>query len=668
MVLEINVKQKNINLDSTITVPVNTVDTTVNTPVIQCENLGDNVDVVNTTSTQTLEMKTIRSEGIVREKLEDTAKKFNLSLDEVIDLIKKMTNKSFEDLLKLEQNEYNKLTIGLDNILASCLVDNKLDNTKLEKAINDYSIATQTGWTLEGFRKQQLNVKKSTIIERLAETGCFDKETIKPIIKEILNGRDINTLSKNELKEIKKQAIEKYLSRFTTEEYNKTMETAIEKFFEKELLSRIDKNTPQAEREKIYKAQLQTFGRLLVNTENGRDRELLGSAIDKLYRTNILPAARAGIQAMETEEAIANFVGHIDFEEAVTTDSQYEVGVYMTAKDAEDLAHLKFGNMNADDIKAELPIMEEKANEFFEKYNDKLAEIDEKLKDLENNPDLEPKDILSEEEFEIFIKRENYFKAGYSGATTGIATSNNSTVVEQRDELLQTITNDIYEIGQKAGNNFYTEVMEQIAEYVKNNQENLNITEAEFAQLMDKATEHLGDAKYSNVVETPNNENYTEDRTNQALGFERKDTPNVSTKTSVNNLYQNAEKPDQNKNNESKDETVITSASKIKDYFNKYGSIKGFKEYQKEHGFLAAITETLNNAKDTGALTSATESFKRRDCSQQINIIKGLFSEGLNIALNNAKQGTMERLENITLNTFAATKQAKKAVEEKLNA
>ena len=453
-------------------------------------NAGENNDTVvssNTSGTST-EVNTLRSEKEVKAKLENTATQFGLKLEEVLDLIQKMTNKSLEDLLKLSQNDYNKLTRGLDKILKSCLVDNKLDTTKLEQAIKDYNIATQTGWTLEGFYDWQQNQVKQTLTDRLIATKCLDAP-----------------LDPND------------------PEYEAKMEIAIEKFFEKELLSKIKPNTPQAEREKIYKAQLQTFGRLLVNTPEGREKELLGAAIDKLYRTNILPAAKAGIESMETEEAKANFASYIDLEEAVTTDSKYDKGVFMTTKDAEELANLKFSNMNADDIKAELPVMEEKANEFFEKNNKILEEIDEKLKAIEENPELKVEDILSKKEYEIYIQRENYFKAGYSGATTGIATSNNSTVVEQRDELLKTITTDIYKIGEKAGNNFYTEVMEQIAKYVKNNQGSLNINEADFTELMDKATESLGDAKYSNTAIAILNQQKSPDITQQAEYTETKE-------------------------------------------------------------------------------------------------------------------------------------------------
>lgn len=677
--MELDIKQKqtipNATGVSTAT-PAVQASARIKIHVGQTENLG-NTDVVisGTTDVTNEEQSTIRSEGEVRSKLEDTAKKFNLSLDEVIDLIKKMTNKSFEDLLNLEQDEYNNLTIGLDKILASCLVDNKLDNTKLEKAINDYSIATQTGWTLEGFRNRQLNVKKSTITERLAETNCFDKEKIKPFIEEALNGRDINNLNEKELKEVKRQAIEKYLSTFTTEEYNKTMEAAIEKFFEKELLSRIDENTPLAEREKIYKAQLQTFGRLLVNTENGRDRELLGSAIDKLYRTNILPAAKAGIQAMETEEAKANFARHIDFEEAVTTDSQYEVGVYMTDKDAEHLANLKYGNMNADDIKSDLPVMEEKANVFFEKYNDKLAEIDEKLKDLKNNPDLKPQDILSEEEFEIFIMRENFFKAGYSGATTGIASSINSTVVEQRDELLQAITTDIYEIGQNAGNNFYTEVMEQIAEYVKNNKDSLNLTESEFEELMDKATENLGDSKYSNVVTVTEPEKSNQNSNDTDLGFNTKEAPvNTSTQTSINNLYQN-QNTETTRNEEqevsesgSTDKTVVNPDDVIASV--NAGGVEALYTIMNAKGVVTTVSEILNLPQEVANnVYCAAKNIFRTYKNMQDEFFALLTTGAINKVANITSKSTWEKVGDETQNSYAKTlitrEYAKDALEQK---
>ena len=396
--------------------------TTPQKAIVEGGELGAPVDTLTSTgATADAELKTKRSAGEVSQALDKISKQTGLNINKLLEIIEKMTGKSLTDLQNIEQSELTNITTGLGKILNDCKVNGEIDNIKLEKAINDYNIAIQTGWSLDGFYNQQQNVKKSTLAERLVDTNC---------LTEALDPNDAD--------------------------YDTKMEAAIEKFFEKTLLSRISPDTPQKEREQIYKAQLQTYGRLLINTTEGRDKELLGSAIDKLYRKNIVPAAKVGIQAMETEEAKANFAKHIDLKEAVTTDSEYEKDVYMTQNEAQELANLKYGNMNAKDIEADLPVMKEEAEEFFEKYKNILAIIDKK-KDEELTP----------EERAIKRERDNLHIGRYAGATTGIANSSNSTVVPVKEELVTTVNADAYEIGEKAGNDFYREVLTQVVNYVR---------------------------------------------------------------------------------------------------------------------------------------------------------------------------------------------------------
>ena len=210
------------NTASTVEVGTsNAVSGTTTIPMTNGANVPANEDTVVTNNTQNpVEAKTIRSERNVNEVLDDIANKFNLSRNEVTNIIKSMTGKTVEDLSKLENAEYNKLTNGLRLILKDCVVDNQIDAQKLQQAIRDYSVATQTGWSLKGFYDQQKNVKKSTIQERLIATGCLD-----------------GTLDVND------------------PNYEAKMEVAIEKFFQKKLLSKINENTPQAERERIYNTQ-----------------------------------------------------------------------------------------------------------------------------------------------------------------------------------------------------------------------------------------------------------------------------------------------------------------------------------------------------------------------------------------------------------------------------
>ncbi len=673
-------KQKNIAItapNSSLEVGgANAESAKINVPIGQGTELGAPVDELKASSNaEQVKITSLRSETEVKNALKNISVQTGLNINELLDIINKMTGKSLSDLQNIQQSEFTNITTGLGKILNSCKVDGKIDSAKLEEAIKNYGIAIQTGWSLDGFFKQQQNVKKSSITERLLDTNCFDKNEIKPFLDEILAGRDINSLTEAEQKEIKNQAIEKYLSKLSNEEYEAVMEVALENFFEKTLLSQINKNTPQAKREQIYKAQLQTYGRLLVNTTKGRDRELLGSAIDKLYRTNIVPAAQAGLQAMETEEAKANFARHIDLKEAVTTASKYEEDVYMTKKEAQELANLKYGHMNAEDIKTDLPIMKQEAEVFFEKNKEILAIIDEKIKNNEE---------LTKEELAIQRERENLHLGRYAGATTGIATSKNSTVVPVKEELLTTVNTDAYEIGQKAGNDFYREVLTQVAEYAESLPEE---ERANFVALMEKTigenytkvtndidkgttTELSAPAPKAEVsVATPIEKTTEIADTGSIDPRYKRSTTNIDAlkpHTLTAQLY-SPQKQDNITPEPKEDEPVLTSASTMDDYYKAYNGGKGFKKIRDEFGTIAAIKYTFNKqAQDASAMLSAVTTFKGLDCSQQFNTIKGLYS-GLTVALDNAKESTMERLQGVTLRTFGATKQAREAAEERLS-
>lgn len=615
----------------------NATSTNVNVPVGQGAEPEAPVDVLNTNGNlEQVEIKCLRSETEVKNALKTISVQTGLNINELLDIINKMTGKSLSDLQNVEQRELTNITNGLGKILNDCKVDGGIDSAKLEQAIKDYNIAIQTGWTLDGFYKQQQNVKKSTLAERLIDTDCLSQ-----------------ALDPND------------------PDYDAKMEAAIEKFFEKTLLSRINKNTPQAEREQIYKAQLQTYGRLLINTTEGRDKELLGSAIDKLYRKNIVPAAQAGLQAMETEQAKANFAKHIDLKEAVTTASEYEADVYMTKEAAQALSHLKYGHMNAEDIEADLPVMKQEAEEFFEKYKDILAIIDNK-KDEELTP----------EERAIKRVRDNLHIGRYAGATTGIATSKNSTVVPVKEDLLTTVNSDAYEIGEKAGNDFYREVLTQVVTYANSlpEEERANFEALMVKTIGENYTTVVNDIKYGTTteltapapkaespVQTPAKEVATPTKDNSTLGYNVTEIPDLARPHTLTAQLYSSQEQEIVTPEPKEEEPVLTSASTMDDYYRVYNGAKGFKEIRNEFGTIEAIKFTFNQqAQNASAMLSAVFTFKGLDCSQQLNAIKGLGS-GLTVALDNAKESTMERLQGVTLRTFGATKEARKAAEEKLS-
>lgn len=636
MTVELN-KQQNIIL--TGSAPVGPTEgtnaTRVSVPIGQVNDVVANEDTTKFGTTTTSEQTTLRQAGEVDKTLGDITNKTGLSKNELLELIKKITGKSYEDLLNLKQADYNNLTKGLELIIISCKVNGEIDSAKLEQATKDYNIASQTGWSLKGFYDHQKNVKKSSIVDRLIDANCLGK-AIDP------NDPD----------------------------YDAKMEAAIEKFFEKTLLSRIDKNTPLAEREKIYKAQLQTFGRLLVNTPEGRDKELLGAAIDKLYRSNIVSAANAGIDAMETVESKANFAKHIDYKESVTTASAYEEGVYMTTEQAQQLAHIKYNNMNANDIESDMLVMKNEATEFFEKNKEILAIIDKKIEKHEE---------LTEEEKAIKRERENLHKARYAGATTGIANSQNPTVAEERETLLSTMTADIHEIGEKAGNSFYQEVLTEVAKFVKEHPEVMTLSETEFEQLMDKVTENISDIKYSDIAKTVVPQTTTKQSQSTpavevkgSFGVPQKEAP-ANLMAPVNQISQLYSTPTQETETKSVENTSEIASKNFQsgDFVTsvRNGGVKAFYDKVGENGMVRSLADAFNNKGliDNNIIDIAKNLYKTFT-DKQDDILERLSMKGIRQVSELTDQSTWKKVQNKTFGSFGATKlikeNSKKALEE----
>ena len=136
------------------------------------------------------------------------------------------------------------------------VVDGKIDLEKAGKLGNTYFIAVNTGWTIEGFKKHNNGVKKSSLLERLKETGCLKNDAT--------------------LENIKPEELEKALYDF----FNKTLLTPL-------------KNAKSAkEKASIYKGQLQTFGRLLINTPD-EEKAIFKQAIATLAADNRLKGLNA---------------------------------------------------------------------------------------------------------------------------------------------------------------------------------------------------------------------------------------------------------------------------------------------------------------------------------------------------------------------------------------
>ena len=327
------------------------------------------------------------------------------------------------------------------------VVDGKIDLEKAGKLGNTYFIAVNTGWTIEGFKKHNDSVKKSSLLERLKETGCLKNDAT--------------------LENIQPEELQKALFDF----FNKTLLTPL-------------KNAKSAkEKASIYKSQLQTFGRLLINTPD-EEKEIFKQAIATLAADNRLKGLNAVLASFETPQAKEAWANSWSVDELSQAIGAKDVeGNVPTDKDQTAMAAGVFAEKSEESIKETYSQMSEPAKQFFQENADKLKEIKEK----------EAKGIeLTEEEKELVAQRDLY-KNLYSGAMSGTAVNQN-VAEESKKEILGTMNKDAYNLP------IYKEVLKQVNEFVEEHPEALTMPKEELVKLLDEVT----NGNYSTVATNSN--------------------------------------------------------------------------------------------------------------------------------------------------------------------
>ena len=323
------------------------------------------------------------------------------------------------------------------------VVDGKIDLEKAGKLGNAYFIAVNTGWTIEGFKKHNDSVKKSSLLERLKETGCLKKDA---------------TLENTQPEELQK---------------------ALFDFFNKTLLTPLKNAKSAKEKESIYKGQLQTFGRLLINTPD-EEKAIFKQAIATLASDNRLKGLNAVLASFETPQAKEAWADSWSVEELSQAMGAKDVeGNVPTDKDQTAMAAGIFAEKSEESIKETYSQMSEHAKQFFQENADKLKAIKEK----------EAKGIeLTEEEKELVAQRDLY-KNLYSGAMSGTAV-NQKVAEESKKEILGTMNKDAYNLP------IYKEVLKQVNEFVEEHPEALTMPKEELVKLLDEVT----NGNYSTVA------------------------------------------------------------------------------------------------------------------------------------------------------------------------
>ena len=250
-------------------------------------------------------------------------------------------------------------------------------------------------------------------------------------------------------------------------------------FFNKTLLTPLKNAKSAKEKESIYKGQLQTFGRLLINTPD-EEKAIFKQAIATLASDNRLKGLNAVLASFETPQAKEAWADSWSVEELSQAMGAKDVeGNVPTDKDQTAMAAGIFAEKSEESIKETYSQMSEPAKQFFQENADKLKAIKEK----------EAKGIeLTEEEKELVAQRDLY-KNLYSGAMSGTAV-NTKVAEESKKEILGTMNKDAYNLP------IYKEVLKQVNEFVEEHPEALTMPKEELVKLLDEVT----NGNYSTVA------------------------------------------------------------------------------------------------------------------------------------------------------------------------
>lgn len=655
--MTLSVQQKSINpLNSTqqsgATNSVNS-SSNVSVPVGQNGNLGSNVDSLNTKENTTQNTNAKRTVEELYNSISAICTQYGISLAEAkkSGLLTKAFGMSEEYLINAEQSEINKIVNHLKETLSALKEDGiEINITNLEKYARLFNVQIKNGWdSIASFRKANAKNHESLTV-RL----------------ERMYGKDVTKLSTKE----KAEMLEAYFSRYFNDEIKQKVKNA--------------SSPEEAERikEQIRTKQITDFTKLLFNS-SPKEHELFRDAIEYLAANKRFAGFDAILRSCDTDEQRTEIANSTTYEQTKCWETKADqFGDRMSKAEITQLSARKLEYNDAEHIAQHHEAAKTDALEFYTEDNKKKLEAI-KAK-IENGED------LTEEE-QALLAQDNHFRGDNAGQMIGVG--NNQVIEpEEKKEFLTTINNDAYKIGEQAGGDFYRDVMTEVADYVEKHPETLTMPKDEFVKLMNEAT----DGNYSKVVDDIENGTKTEltppstelssknnvqkttsttTESNQNSNSERVDSRSTALKpeditkpqVAIAELYRKSEQREDSSTLSQSNEITINNNSSMEDYFRVYGGAEGFNKIRKEFGTIEAIRFTLNkNAQNATAKINAITTFSQLNCSQQFNTVKGLYN-GLSIALDNAKENTLERLQHITLRTFGATKEAHEAAEESLS-
>ena len=441
--------------------------TTPQKAIVEGGELGAPVDTLTSTgATADAELKTKRSAEAVKQALDSISIQTGINTNELLTIVEKSMGKSLSDLQNVEQKELNSIVKHFNDTIAA-LKEDKLEVNfeNLEKYTRLYNIQVQNGWdSIDSFRKANKKNNES-LIARLYRMKTGKKLNDAQEALELEKFKNLST-------EQKAQKLEAYFDSY----FNELVKSGKSK-------------------EEVDRLQLTDYTKLLYNS-SPEEYDMFRDAIEYLVVNNRYKGYDAILNSFDTDAERTKFANETTYEQVekwnTKADQRGEVASVETAKlntaavlEYKDETHLVEYHERAKKDALDFYTEENKAklakitDADIKKIQEKLVKIEEiqaiqrKLEQgekitAEEQALLEnPIELTAEEKETLRIYAEDkHHKGDNAGQVIGI-TNNKVISAESKEELVTTVNADAYEIGEKAGNDFYREVLTQVVNYVR---------------------------------------------------------------------------------------------------------------------------------------------------------------------------------------------------------
>ena len=380
------------------------------------------------------------------EKLCSELSKYGLKAEEIKNsgILYRITGLNEQQIQQLPEQQLKQIIDCLKTAIVDTAVDGKVDLEKVGNTANNYYVALKTGWdSIDKFKRNQNGESLSNRIERFfgLKEGSFSQ--------------------------LPQDKIEEYLDRYFNE------------FF----VDKLKKAKTKEEKQKIYKTQLQDFGKLLINTPD-EEKAVFKQAISSLVASNRIKGFNAVLTSFDTPEACTAWADSWTIDERKDFALKADIEGNLPAED--DVMLLNAGiaaKQSEEGLRKSQAEFHQDAKAFFEENKELLAKIAEKEANGEE---------LTEEELALKHQIAQYYTPTSAGTLAG--TAMNEIIGEAvKQELLQQMNKDAYELPN------YKDVIKNVTEFVENNPEVLTMPKEEIVKLLDEAT----NGNYSAVIENP---------------------------------------------------------------------------------------------------------------------------------------------------------------------